>query len=315
MIAAGVLILLFVAYQLWGTGLAEARSQDRLREEFAEFVEAPTTTARRPTTTLGRGASTTKPPAPTTTEPLALPPVIEPDPGKPVALIHIPKIGLEKVVVHGVTVSALKKGPGHYPTTPLPGEPGNAAIAGHRTTYGAPFAHLDKLEPGDAIEVTTREGEFVYRVKETMIVAPTANEVLDATDDNRLTLTTCHPRYSARQRLIVVASLTDEPVAPRPQPAATSSTTTTAKERPDREPLDNGVADDPTLDPAGLSGDMAARGPALAWGALAAAVWLVTWLASRRLGRVAAYAVGLPVFLVVLFVFFENFARLLPANI
>jgi sortase A len=304
MIATGMLILLFVAYQLWGTGLAEARSQDRLREQFDQFVEAPTTTPRRSTTTVkGAPATTARP----TTEPIALPPTAEAVSGEPVALIHIPKIGLDKVVIEDVTVGALKKGPGHYPTTPLPGQPGNAAIAGHRTTYGAPFAELDKLEPGDAIEVTTREGEFVYRVTEALIVKPSQSEVLDPTDDNRLTLTTCHPRFSARERLIVVAALTDEPVAPDPVPEETTTT------RP-RERLDNDAAG-PVLDDPGLSGDPAARGPAIAWGAVAAAVWLLSWLASRRIGRIAAYAVGLPLFLVALFVFFENFARLLPANI
>lgn len=312
MIAVGVLILLFVAYQLWGTGLAEARSQNSLREEFERFIEAPTTTTPQ-TTTTEDGPGGTGRPATTTTRPLALPPVEAPESGQPVAIVHIPEIGVEKIVVEDVTVGALKKGPGHYPTTPMPGEPGNAAIAGHRTTYGAPFARLDDLEPGDSIEVTTRDGEFVYRVTESMIVEPSASEVLDATDDNRLTLTTCHPRYSARQRLIVVAALTDEPVAPRAPPETTP--TTSPRPDDDGEPVGGDDRDSPVLDDPSLSGDPAARGPAVAWGSLAGAVWLASWLASRRIGRMAAYAVGGPVFLVILYMFFENFARLLPANI
>lgn len=314
MIAAGVLILLFVAYQLWGTGLAEARSQDSLLEEFESALGDTTTSTTRRTTSTRQDTTSTTGRSTTTTEPIALPPVATPESGDPVAIIHIPKIDVRKVVVEDVTVSALKKGPGHYPTTPLPGQPGNAAIAGHRTTYGAPFGNLDELEPGDAIEVTTREGEFVYRVRETIIVAPSASEVLDPTDDNRLTLTTCHPRYSARQRMIVIAGLTDEPVAPPPAP--TTTTTTEKKRDDDRPPLPNEADDNPVLlDDPSLSGDSAARGPALAWGAAAALVWLASWLASKRVGRIAAYAVGGPIFGVVLFIFFENFARLLPANI
>ena len=127
--------------------------------------------------------------------------------GESVARIRIPRLGVTKVVVEGVSVDALKKGPGHYPGTPLPGQEGNAAIAGHRTTYGAPFHRLDELEENDLIYVTTLQGSFVYRVTESVIVSPRDVYVLDPSEDNRLTLTTCHPRYSARERLVVTAEL------------------------------------------------------------------------------------------------------------
>jgi sortase A len=283
MIAAGVLILLFVAYQLWGTGIAEARSQDALRSDFLDLVQVPVTTTPRGTETT---PTTGQPaPAPTPT-------------GDAVAIIRIPRLDLEKAVVEGVSVADLKKGPGHYPTTPLPGQPGNAAIAGHRTTYGAPFFRLDEVGPGDDVFVATRQGEFRYRVSASRVVNPNQSEVLDPTDDNRLTLTTCHPRFSAKQRLVVVASLVNDPAPATPPPPAAETAP-----RPQ-------LADEP-----GLSGDRAPRGPAVLWGSLAALVWLATWLLSRQWGRVTAYAMGTPVFLVVLFVFFENFARLLPANI
>ena len=81
------------------------------------------------------------------------------------ATIRIPKIGVDKAVIQGVGVPDLKKGPGHYPSTPLPGQPGNAAIAGHRTTYGAPFYRLDELAPGDKILVATKQGHFEYKVE------------------------------------------------------------------------------------------------------------------------------------------------------
>ena len=117
----------------------------------------------------------------------------------------------------GVTVDQLKRGPGHYEETPLPGQAGNAAIAGHRTTYGAPFNRIDELEPGDEIVVTTVQGEFTYIVKEQLIVSPKQVEVLEDAGDNRLTLTACHPKYSARERIVVVSELAeDEEPLPRP---------------------------------------------------------------------------------------------------
>jgi sortase A len=309
-IASGVLILLFVAYQLWGTGLAEARSQDRLRSDFLDALEALTTTTSStvPPSTVPGETTTTQAPAPRVPT------------GEAVAIIRIPKIDVEKAVVEGVSVNALKQGPGHYPTTPMPGQPGNAAIAGHRTTYGAPFYRTDELVAGDLIQVTTRQGEFTYEVREKKIVKPTQNEVLDPSDENLLTLTTCHPRFSAAQRLIIVAVLTDNPAPAPPPPAAVppaeepepADDPIPGEETPAEDPT---VAETPTLDDPSVSGDPAAKGPALLWGGLAALVWLVTWLLSKRWGKVTAYAMGTPVFLVVLFIFFENFARLLPANV
>ena len=149
------------------------------------------------------------------------------DQGSAIARIQIPRINIDKTVVEGVRVSDLRKGPGHYPTTAFPGQEGNAAIAGHRTTYGAPFGEIDKLLPGDEIVVTTIQGQFTYQVLEQgeghghLIVPPTAVEVLDQNfrdNPNRLTLTACHPKGSARQRIIVVAELLNEPAPTYPRP-------------------------------------------------------------------------------------------------
>ncbi len=140
--------------------------------------------------------------------------------------LEIPKIGVDEIVVSGVGVDQLKLGPGHFPETPYPGEPGNAAIAGHRTTYGAPFFALDELVAGDEIITTTALGRYVYRVSEITIVSPSDIGVLAPTDDSRLTLTSCHPRYSARERLIVSALL-DPPIAP-PTPESTAPPPTAA---------------------------------------------------------------------------------------
>jgi sortase A len=109
--------------------------------------------------------------------------------------------------VEGITPSALRAGAGHYPQTPLPCESGNVAIAGHRTTYGKPFGNLDRLKPGDTIQLTTPIGGCVYQVtKAPYPVDPNDISVLDATPDRTLTLTTCHPKGSAAQRLIVKAT-------------------------------------------------------------------------------------------------------------
>jgi len=270
LIFLGVLILLFVAYQLWGTGISEARDQKHLKEEF-KTVQQPV-------------------PAPSTT-PTTLPPTPE---GDAVAIIDIPKINVNKAVVEGVGVEDLKKGPGHYPSTPMPGQKGNAAIAGHRTTYGHPFYDLDALKPGDDIFVSTRQGKFQYKVDHSMNVDPHDVAVLDQTPDNRLTLTTCTPRFSAAQRLIVVSNLVG-PAFDAPPPSPTKTVKVLAK--------------------AGLSGTQVPKAPAIQWGLLAAVVFFGTWYFARRWRRWPAYVIGTPLFLFVLFFFFENVARLLPANI
>jgi len=131
--------------------------------------------------------------------------------GDSLTRIEIPDITVDVVVVEGVSASALRAGAGHYPSTPLPCEAGNVAIAGHRTTYGRPFHDLDRLEVNDEIILHIPIGQCTYRVIETQIVSPNDVGVIAASPpgDNRLTLTTCHPKGSARQRYIVVAQLVD----------------------------------------------------------------------------------------------------------
>lgn len=127
--------------------------------------------------------------------------------GDSLTRIKIPALGLDTVVVEGTTPSALRAGAGHYPQTPLPCEGGNVSIAGHRTTYGRPFGNVDQLKPGDTIELTTPIGGCVYQVaKAPFVVAPTDMSVIDPTGERSLTLTTCHPKGSAAQRLIVRAT-------------------------------------------------------------------------------------------------------------
>ena len=130
-------------------------------------------------------------------------------PARAVARLEIPAINLDALVVEGTGPKSLLQGPGHYPKTPDPGEDGNSAIAGHRTMYGHVFRNLDSLKKGDEIRTSTRTRIATYRVVEIKVVDPSQTEVVAPTDDNRLTLTTCHPVGSARQRLVVVAERTD----------------------------------------------------------------------------------------------------------
>lgn len=129
--------------------------------------------------------------------------------GDSLTRIKIPRIGVDVVVVEGTTASALRAGAGHYPSTPLPCEVGNVAIAGHRTTYGKPFHDLDQLEPGDRVTLETPVGECTYEVDvDPFIVTPDQTEVVDNTPESAsLTLTTCHPKGSAQKRLILKATM------------------------------------------------------------------------------------------------------------
>lgn len=131
----------------------------------------------------------------------------EPLPGDAIGRIEIPRIDLEKYVVEGTGTEDLRKGPGHYPDTPLPGEPGTAAIAGHRTTYGAPFRDIDDLRHDDRIFVDLPYGRFEYRVERVKVVDDEDLSVLRRVGHDRLVLSACHPLYSAAQRVIVFARL------------------------------------------------------------------------------------------------------------
>ena len=292
LVTVGLLILLFVAYQLWGTGIYEARAQSDLKSQFNRDLARQ---GSQSTTTTSGATSTTAPTA--TTAPATLSPA--PADGDPVGVIKIDKIGVDKVVVEGTSVPDLRKGPGHYTGSPLPGQLGNAAIAGHRTTYGAPFGDLDQLAPNDTISVRTLTGTWNYKVLPDYPIAvkPNQTEVLDPTIDPAtgqplatLTLTTCEPKYQATERLVVKAKLTSSQT---PLPG------------PDRTKL--------VLD-AGLSGGDASRAPVLFAGLIAAAVGGLWWLLFHRYPRWTTWFAGVIPFLVVLFVFYTYLERVLPNN-
>lgn len=135
--------------------------------------------------------------------------------GDSLTRIKIPKLDVDVVVVEGTSQSALRAGAGHYPQTPLPCEIGNVAIAGHRTTYGKPFSNIDKLATGDLIILETPIGACTYQVSKAPFVVDKSDfSVINPAADRQLTLTTCHPRGSAKQRLIVKAEFLQEGTAP-----------------------------------------------------------------------------------------------------
>lgn len=331
LIGAGVVVGLFLVYQLWGTGLQEARAQAELDDEFADdlarFEElrsrSTTSTTEAPPTSATSTTSTT--PAPTTTTTVApeLLELLQPELGEVLGTIDIPKIGLvDKKIVEGTGEEELKLGPGHDPRSQaLPGLAGNAAIAGHRTTWGAPFNRIDELVAGDQVVVTTLLGVATYEVTEQLIVAPEDVWVLDDFDDNRLTLIACHPKFSARQRIIVTAHLVGEPFEDPTAPPTTTipeTTTTTASDTTDTtidatttttgdaasttlpggedgDDLGGGLGGDASGGSgddeiaAGLAGDLDDLGPALLWGGVTALLgigaWFVARIAARRVER------------------------------
>ena len=242
LITLGLLMFAFVAYQLWGTGIQTAQAQRSLSREFDQAL----TTTQPPTTTLAPLATDTPitevtvpvdPATPTTTTaPVLARAKPIPEEQKAIARLEIPRMGLNRIVVEGATADALTKGPGHFPETPLPGQLGNAAIAGHRTTHLHPFFDIDKLQPGDQIFVTTFNGRYVYQVTGTEVVDPgDYADVIPTTDVTKATLTlvSCTPRYSATNRIVVRADLVPDlsdvlteaaPVVPFLDPANSSDT-------------------------------------------------------------------------------------------
>ena len=287
LMTAGVVVLLFIAYQLWGTGVIEANSQRHLRRQFDHLVSRPLATAPSSTRPSTRP---TAPPAPPT--------------GDAVVHLVIPKIGVDQFVGEGVDPAELRRGPGHYPQTPLPGEQGNAAIAGHRTTYGAPFYRLNDLQPGDDIYATTASGGFHYQVSESKVVKPSDVSVLDPAPDSRQTLTTCTPRYSASRRLVVVSRLTGIPAA---GPASSSQ----------RVAPVGAIAGAASAGDLG-AGDTTAWPPTILFGLVALGLWAairVLAAKSPKTLRWATLLVGISVCLVPLWFFFENASRLLPAGL
>lgn len=182
LLTGAAIMVAYIIWLLWGTGLYYGRQQDELRGDLEVRFEAAAA-------------------APEVEQAPALP-------GQAYGILRIPDLDLNEIVVEGIETEALKKGPGHYPKSANPWDTaGRVAIAGHRTTYGAPFWDLDKLDTGDEIRMVTEEGIFDYVVSHTRIVAPSATQVTAPSAHPTLILTTCNPRFSAAERLVVFADL------------------------------------------------------------------------------------------------------------
>jgi sortase A len=332
---------LFVGYQLWGTGIEEAQSQNKLENRFSEIAVSTITT---PSTSLA--PSTSEPPVETTVAP---PKPIVINEGDPIAIIEMPTIGVTKYVVAGVQTADLKKGPGHYPATPFPGELGNASIAGHRTTYGEPFRHLDDLNIGDPIVITDLLGrQFTYLVSNQQVVEANDSWVVATTDPTKaiLTLTTCHPEFSAKQRLIVSAELdlTQSAIAASPAamyadeivdtttvpsteivtseaptivvPETSTAPTVTTTTVPAIIVDDSNNSESADALSRGWFSDLSAIPQTLLWGLIELLVVFGAWqLAKKNRNRIIGAAVGFIPFFVVLYFVFQNVNRLLPPNL
>lgn len=194
---------LYLGWDLWGSAWYAARQQEELAAELATVTSLPGLDA----TWVGTPPATDPGPRP---DPVILADTTSLQLGAPVGRIVIDKIGVDATFVYGTGVEELRLGPGVWEWGVLPGDPGNALIAGHRTTYGAPFHAIDQLTLGDQIRVEIPgRAPAVFEVRETQVVTPDVVSVSDQTPGVRLTLSACHPVGSARERIIVQAELVE----------------------------------------------------------------------------------------------------------
>jgi sortase A len=207
LITAGIILLMFVGYELWFTGIYTHHQQQVAATDITKEFAAAQAHAPATATTPG-GTSKVEPYQKAPNGDVIYPKVTK---GSAETVLYVPRLGknYHYVVVEGVGTDDLKKGPGHYPGTSLPGQLGNLVVSGHRTTYLAPFNRFDELKPGDPVIFEMADGWYTYQVTGTEIVQPTATWVIDNPfPDKRavgrsFTFTTCNPKYSARQRPVV----------------------------------------------------------------------------------------------------------------
>ncbi|MGN6379047.1 MAG: sortase [Gaiellales bacterium] len=259
----------FLVYEFWLTGLIQSRSQTRLLAEFKGSLLLDDTPA-----------------------------LITPPAGQPVGLIQIPTIGVSQVIVQGISSADTKLGPGHDPSTPAPGQAGNAVVIGRRAAYGGPFAKLDQIKQGDKIMVLTRQGLFTYTVAHLRLVSLGDPAMAKSSTASRLTLITSDPPYLGEQEIAVVARLTAKTLhnkglqvpAPLPLPP------------PGEKP--------------GLSTDASAWGRILLWGELLIVAIAGTWyLLRRRWSTAVTYLLAAPILIALAFFFYGAIDVLLPPTL
>ena len=394
--------ILFVLFQLFGTGLIAYQSQSNLSGKFdaaspsfeltATPIFLPTTTVETVTTILSPAPVTTvmlteatvagdnfvavettvvvETTLPPEVVPTTVPAVIDPtmveqsteaishvtkaSEGEVIGRIMAPSIGLDKFILEGAATTELRAAIGRYRGTAFLGDKGNVALAGHRTTYGAPFGRIGELLPGDKINVLTPVGTAIYEVMDPVvasklwagtvraigggysIVGPSDEFVLADVGDNRLTLTACHPKFSAEERIIVVAQLVGEPFAMlNPEFGKAVAQITTPSTLPNGE-VDPGAPQvDPSLNSAtpvvdpslnvveiqeirqtlqvtlnGLPNQIA---PSIVFALMTLIVMTAIAATVEKFGRLRAYIFGSVPFLIVLWFFFRHLELLLPA--
>ena len=264
LLVLGVVLGLFMIFELFFTSMFEGQAQANLLSQFQTNIK--TTTLDRPNTTPAVGSA--------------------------VAVLSIPRLGVNDVVAEGSTVAGLKSGPGHLRASPIPGEFGNSVIVGHRTTYGAPFGRIGSLRKGDTIRVLTGQGVFTYVVKQAHRIQPGQTDPVLGTSDSRLTLMTSDPPYSATGRLVVIAMLKGNPIA-----VAT------------RAPV---LVGDSEL---GLTGDALGLALGIIWAQVLILVAWVGWRQRHRWPQAVLYLLGVPLVLALLVLTFTSFDMLLPGSL
>jgi sortase A len=261
-LALGICIVAFFAFGIWFSGLTHARNQVGLQRRF----RAELTNANAP---IGGAIAS----------------------GSPVAIMEISRIGVSEVVVEGARSGQLREGPGHVVGSSLPGQPGNAVVAGRKTLYGGPFSHLGSLRAGDTIRVTTGQGVATYRVRGVDKVKAEDGSVFADHGDDRLTLVTSNSRVDASGRLVVSAHLVGDPFPAQPL----------------RRTLDSAGL--------GLTGEQDAIASVLVWLELLAVLTLIGVFALTRWSRLATWIVFAPGIALFGWLVFENAVRLLPATL
>jgi sortase A len=269
LLRVAILILLlvggFVVYELWFTGLLQSRAQARLLSEFRGSLALDDSSA-----------------------------VVTPPDGKPLGIISFPRFGEQQVMVQGISDADTKLGPGHDPSTPAPGQAGNAVVVGRRETYGAPFEHLGGLQKGDTLVATTRQGQFLYSVQSVSRAPLGSPSPIAATQDDRLTLITAASGIHPSSELVVVGKLEGQGLqAPGPLPL-----------RP------------PGLHPGASSGIGGSWGSLLLWGQLL----LITIVAAvllyvRRWSPAVTYLLTTPLIITFAIMFYGAIDALLPASL
>jgi sortase A len=264
LLVAGTLLTTFAGYELWFSGLLQSRSQAALLSEFRRSLALDDT-----------------------------PQLVTPPIGRPVGVVEIPRLGGEQVIVQGIGSDQTKMGPGHDPSSPAPGQAGNAVLVGRRTTYGAPFRRLDALRTGDSIIVTTRQGQFLYSVLSSRTASLGDTKVVAASSDARMTLITSDPAYHPGHELVVVAKMQGEGLqAPGPLPLRS-------------------LGDRP-----GRSTNLDGWGSILLWGQLlAAAIAGTLYLYRRRWNPAVTYLLTTPVLITLAVLFYRAVDGLLPPTL